>query len=173
MRPETNEYAEYYGKYISLVPDGELVATLAAQLDATLALWRVVPEELGAHAYAPGKWTIKQMLGHVLDTERIMAYRALCIARGDQTPLPGFEQDAYVAQADFNARTIAELADEFAAVRRANLQLFKHLSAGEWQRRGTASGKPVSVRALAYIIAGHELYHQDLLKSRYLAEAAQ
>jgi hypothetical protein len=171
-RPETNEYATYYEKYVSLVPAGDIAATLAAQLDQTLAQWRAVPEELGTHAYAPGKWSIKEMMGHVIDTERIMSYRALRIARGDQTPLPGFEQDGFIANSNFNAHSIAELADEFAAVRQASLHLFKHLSADELQRLGTASDNPISARALGFIIAGHELYHQDLLKTRYLAEAA-
>jgi len=173
MKPEPTEYAPYYEKYVSLVPAGDIAATLAAQLDTTLALWRSVPEELGTHAYAPGKWSIKEMMGHVIDTERIMAYRALRIARGDQTPLPGFEQDGFIANSNFNAHTIAELADEFAAVRSANLHLFKHLSADELQRRGTASDNPISARALGFILAGHELFHQDILKTRYLAGAAQ
>jgi hypothetical protein len=173
MRPEATEYAPYFEKYVSLVPEGDIAETLAAQLAQTLTLWRSVPEELGRRAYAPGKWSIKEMMGHVIDTERIMAYRALRIARGDQTPLPGFEQDGYIANSNFNARTIADLADEFEAVRRANVHLIKHLSAEELQRRGTASENSISARALAYIIAGHELYHQDLLKTRYLAGAAQ
>lgn len=172
-RPDATAYAAYYHKYVSLVPDGDIATTLSTQLDATLAQWRAVPEELGTHAYAPGKWSIKEMMGHVIDTERIMAYRALRIARGDQTPLPGFEQDDFIANANFNAYSIAELADEFEAVRRANILLFKHLSPAELARRGTASDNPISAQALGFILAGHELYHQDLLKTRYLAEAAQ
>jgi hypothetical protein len=169
-KPETNEYAPYYEKYISLVPGDDITATLAAQVENTLALLRTIPENKGLHAYAPGKWTIKQMLGHVIDTERIMAYRALCIGRGDRTPFPGFEQDDYVMNTDFNLRTLAELTEEFAQVRQANLHLFKHFSDAEWRRLGTASDNPVSARALAYIIAGHELYHGALLREKYLAE---
>jgi uncharacterized damage-inducible protein DinB len=168
-RPETDEYAPYYGKYVTLVPDGDIATTLAAQLEDTLALFRSIPEERGSYAYAPGKWSIKELLGHVIDTERIFAYRALRIGRNDKTPLPGFEQDDYVDGTDFNARTLGSLIDEFAAVRQANLQLFKHFTDAEWQRRGTASEKEVSARALAYIVAGHELYHRDILKTRYLA----
>lgn len=171
-RPEATEYAPYYHKYVSLVPDGNIAETLTTQLNATLAQWRAVPEALGMHAYAPGKWSIKEMMGHVIDTERIMAYRALRIGRGDQTPLPGFEQDDFIANSNFNARTIADLADEFELVRRANIMLFKHLSATELARQGTASENPITARALGFILAGHELYHQDLLKTRYLATAA-
>ncbi len=169
MKPEANEYAPYYGKYVELVPDGDIAATLRTQGAQTLTLLRTLPEEQGSHAYAPGKWTIKQLLGHVIDTERIFSYRTLCVGRNDQTPLPGFEQDDYVAGTDFNARTLASLADEFAAVRQATVHLCQHFSAAEWQRRGTASAKEITARALAHIIAGHELYHVDILKTRYLA----
>ncbi len=168
-RPETNEYAPDYGKYVTLVPDGVIATTLAAQLEETLALFHSISEEQGSYAYAPGKWSIKELLGHIIDCERIFAYRALCIGRNDKTPLPGFEQDDYVASTDFNARTLSTLIDEFAAVRQANLALFKHFTDAEWQRRGTASENEVSARALAYIIAGHELYHRGILKTRYLA----
>ena len=170
MKPEANEYAAYYEKYISLVPAGDITATLAAQFADTLKLLRAIPESKGLHAYAPGKWTIKQAIGHMMDTERVMSYRALCIGRGDQSKFPGFEQDGYVANSDFNARTLADLIDEFAAVRQATLQLFKHFTGTEWQRIGTASDNPVSARALAHIIAGHELYHDALFRERYLAE---
>ena len=169
MKPEPTEYAPYYEKYVSLVPAGDIAATLAAQLDTTLTLWRSVPEELGTHAYAPGKWSIKEMMGHVIDTERIMAYRALRIARGDKTALPGFEQDDFVANTDWSARTIADLADEFEAVRKSNLILFRNLTDAAWKQIGTASDNPISARALAYIIAGHELYHQEILRERYLS----
>ncbi len=168
-KPETNEYAEYYGKYISLVADSDINATLATQFEDTLKLLRSIPESKGLHAYAPGKWTIKQALGHIVDTERIMSFRALCIGRDDQTKFPGFEQDDYVANTDFNARTLAELIDEFVAVRQSTLHLFKHFSDAEWRRIGTASNNPVSARALAYIIAGHELHHNVLLREHYLA----
>ncbi len=168
-KPETNEYAEYYGKYISLVADGDINATLAAQFEDTLKLLRSIPEAQGLHAYAPGKWTIKQAIGHVTDAERVFAYRALRIGRGDKTALPGFEQDDFVAGTDFNARTLADLIDEFTVVRQATLHLFKHFSDTEWRRVGTASDNPVSTRALAYCIAGHELYHNALLRERYLA----
>ena len=168
-KPGTDEYAPYYGKYVTLVPEGDIVATLASQINETLALLRAIPEEKGCHAYAPGKWSIKQSLGHLIDTERIMAYRALRIARHDKTALAGFEQDDFVAHSDFNARTLADLIEEFAVVRQATLHLLKHLRAVDWEQMGTASENPVTARALAYIIAGHELYHRELFTSRYLA----
>lgn len=168
-RPGTDEYAPYYGTYIGKVPDGDLRAMLASQLVETLALVRSIPESRGGHRYAPDKWSIKGVLGHLADSERIFSYRALRIGRGDTTPLPGFEQDDYVPMGNFDARTLRDLADELAAVRQATLHLFAHLDQAAFERRGTASGKPVSVRALAYIIAGHELHHVGILKTRYLS----
>lgn len=168
-RPGTDEYAPYYGMYIGKVPDGDLRAMLASQLVETLALIRSIPESRGGHRYAPDKWSIKGVLGHLADSERIFSYRALRIGRGDTTPLPGFEQDDYVPMGNFDARTLRDLADELAAVRQATLHLFAHLDQAAFERRGTASGKPVSVRALAYIIAGHELHHVGILKTRYLS----
>lgn len=168
-RPGTDEYAPYYGTYIGKVPDGDLRAMLASQLAETLALIRSIPESRGGHRYAPDKWSIKGVLGHLADSERIFSYRALRIGRGDTTPLPGFEQDDYVPMGNFDARTLRDLADELAAVRQATLHLFAHLDQAAFERRGSASGKPVSVRALAYIIAGHELHHVGILKTRYLS----
>ncbi len=167
-KPQETEYAAYYGKYVSLVPDGNIVETLTKQMGETLSAWRAVPADKAEHRYAPGKWTTKEMMAHVIDTERVMSYRALRIARGDKTPLPGFEQDVFIANTDWSARTIADLADEFEAVRKANLHLFGHLSDAAWKQVGTASDNPISARALAYIIAGHELYHQEILRERYL-----
>ena len=167
-KPATTEYAPYYGKYTSLVPDGDIVATLEQQLAATLNLLRGLPEERGNDRYAPDKWSIKEVIGHIADTERIMSYRALRIARGDTTPLPGFEQDGYITNGNFNARSLADLAAELETIRRATLFLFKHLSEEAWLRRGTASENEITVRALAHIIAGHELHHVEILRTRYL-----
>jgi uncharacterized damage-inducible protein DinB len=168
-RPGTDEYAPYYGTYIGKVPDGDLRSMLSSQLAETLALIQSIPESRGGHRYAPDKWSIKEVLGHLADSERIFSYRALRIARGDATPLPGFEQDDYVPAGGFDGRTLRDLADELAAVRQATIHLFAHLDQTALERRGTASGKPVSVRALAYIIAGHELHHLGILKTRYLS----
>lgn len=167
-RPEPAEYPPYYEKYISLVPQGEILTTLEQQLDQTLALLRSIPESKGGSRYAPDKWSIKELIGHVIDTERIFAYRALRFARHDQTPLSGFEQDDYIREAAFDECKLADLATEFEHVRRANLYLFRHLNPAAWQRRGVASLGEVSVRALAYIIAGHERHHLEILKTRYL-----
>jgi uncharacterized damage-inducible protein DinB len=168
-RPGTDEYAPYYGTYIGKVPDGDLRSMLSSQLAETLALIQSIPESRGGHRYAPDKWSIKEVLGHLADSERIFSYRALRIARGDATPLPGFEQDDYIPAGGFDGRTLRDLADELAAVRQATIHLFAHLDQTALERRGTASGKPVSVRALAYIIAGHELHHLGILKTRYLS----
>src|SRR5579862_8478333 len=167
-RPDPTEYDPYYWKYIDLVPDGEIVNTLDSQIHDTLSLLRNLSEEKAGQSYAPGKWTIKEVIGHMIDTERIFAYRALCIGRNDKTPLPGFEQDDYIAGTNFNARPLASLIEEFSCVRSASIHLFKPFTETEWLRRGTANGKEISTRALAYNIAGHELHHVGILKSRYI-----
>lgn len=170
-RPDASEFLPYYGKYIDRVPDGDLLRTLRAQLDETLALVRGLPEERGGHRYAPGKWSIREVLGHVTDAERIFAYRALRIGRGDATPLASFDENAYAESSGADARTLVDLADEFEHVRLGNLALFRSLGDEALARRGTASGGEVSARALAWIIAGHERHHVDLLRERYLAES--
>jgi len=167
-KPESNEHDPYYRKYIDRVPDGDIAATLGSQVESTLAFLRSVSEENAGRSYAAGKWTMKQVLGHLIDSERIFAYRALCVGRNDKTWLPGFEQDDYVANADFNARTLESFIEELAAVRRATVNLFKHFTDEEWQRRGIANQQEISARAIAYIVAGHELHHLEILKSRYL-----
>jgi hypothetical protein len=166
-RPQATEYAPYYGKYISLVPDGDILALLEEQLRRTTALLASVSEEKADYRYAPEKWTVKQVVGHVTDTERIFAYRALRISRNDTTPIEGFEQDDYVRYGPFETCKMADLVEDFAAVRRATLSLFRRLDAEAWQRRGTANRNQVTVRALAYTSAGHELHHVAILKDRY------
>lgn len=167
-RPEANEYAPDFGRYISLVPAGDVVATLSRQLEETLATLRGIGEEQADSRYAEGKWSIKELVGHVIDGERIFAYRALRFARNDQTPLPGFEQDDYINNARFGDYQLSELIEEFEHVRKATLSLFRHLDAGAWSRQGSANDALVSVRALAYIIAGHEAHHMNILRERYL-----
>jgi uncharacterized damage-inducible protein DinB len=167
-RPPADEYAPYYGTYISKVPDGDVFALLSNQLADTLTLIRSLPESRGGHRYAPGKWSIKEVMGHVIDAERIFSYRALRIGRGDATPLPGFEQNDYVPAGAFDRRTLRDLADELSAVRQATIALFRHLDAEALARRGTASGNPFTPRALAYVIVGHERHHVDILKTKYL-----
>lgn len=168
LRPESNEYAPYYAKYVSLVPEGDVVATLGEQLDETLALLRSIPEERAGDRYEEGKWSVKELIGHVIDTERIFTYRALRFARNDATPLQGFEQDDYVPVSGHDARTLSSLADELEHVRRATIALFAGLDAEAWTRGGVASNAEVTVRALAYITAGHERHHLAILRSRYL-----
>lgn len=171
-RPEATEYAPYYGKYVSLVADTDILTSLSRQLDETLALLASISEEQAGYRYAPGKWSIKQLVGHVIDTERIFGYRALRFARNDKTPLQGFEQDDYIREASFDDYTLSDLASEFAHVRRSSLSLFKHLNKEAWERKGVASNNEVSVRALAFIIAGHELHHMNILRNRYLQSSA-
>ena len=166
--PATSEYAPYYGKYVSLIPEGDILETLAQQLDSSLVLLRGIDEEKAVYRYAPGTWSIKELVGHIIDAERIFAYRALRFARGDETELSGFEQDGYVLNGSFDAYRMAELAREFELVRGANLLMLKHLDEAAWQRRGVASGSEVTVRALAFIMAGHEKHHMEILRTRYL-----
>ncbi len=164
--PSPDEFAPYYSRYITLVPAGDIAVLLATQINETLTLFKGLSETQAAQAYAPGKWTFKEVLGHLSDFERVCAYRALCIARGERTPLPGFEQDEYMAHADFNALPLADLLEEFAAVRQASVVLFRHLTDEAWLQRGVANGQEISVRALAYVMAGHELYHRAVLQTR-------
>ncbi|MCA1565142.1 MAG: DinB family protein [Acidobacteria bacterium] len=170
-RPEETEYAPYYGKYVSLVSGVDALAALSGQLTETLALLQSVPETRAGFRYGDGKWSIRELVGHMIDTERIFAYRALRFARGDTTPLPGFEQDGYIRHASFDACSLGSLAAEYESVRRSTLFLFNHLDGEAWMRRGLASESEVSVRALAYIIAGHELHHVGVLRDRYLPSA--
>ena len=167
-RPGANEYAPFYEAYVSKVSGTDVVETLERQGAETLALLRGLPEERGAHRYEPGKWSVRQLVGHLCDGERLFSYRALAFARGDGQALPGMEQEEWMAGVDFDARTLRDLADEFGAVRAATLHLFRHLSPEAWARRGTASGHEVTVRALAYVIAGHEAHHVGVLRERYL-----
>ncbi len=168
VRPQLGEYASYFEGYVSLVPDGDVVELLSRQIEETTGLLRSLPESRGSHRYEPGKWSVKELIGHMSDTERVFAYRALCIARGDTAPLPGMDQDIYVAGANFDARTLADLTDEFEQVRRASLALLRPMDETAWLRRGTANNNPFSVRALAYVCAGHELHHLQVLRNRYL-----
>ncbi len=170
QRPEKTEYAPYYETYVSLVKETDIVATLQNQLSEMQNLLAGISEERGAFAYATGKWTIKEVIGHLSDGEKIFAYRALRISRADQTPMEGFEQNGYVENADFNARKLTDLAEEFTLLRRANILFFKSLTAEAWRRRGTASEAEVSVRALAYIMVGHVRHHANILRSRYLGQ---
>ena len=168
-KPDETEYLPYYSGYISLVPEGDVLSVLSQQLEETLALLRSIPESQAGFRYAPGKWSIKELVGHIIDSERIFSYRALRFARNDETPLPGYEQDDYIRNASFDAYPLAELADEFESVRRSSLFLFRHLDREAWMRKGIANDSEASVRALVYIIAGHERHHREVLRSKYLS----
>ncbi|HEX8141079.1 MAG TPA: DinB family protein [Pyrinomonadaceae bacterium] len=170
-KPETREYLAYYGRYVSLVPDGDILTILKDQMDETISLLRSIPESQGGFRYATGKWSMKELIGHVIDTERIFAYRALRFARNDKTPLPGYEQDDYIRNASFDNHALGELTSEFESVRRSSIFLLKHLDREAWMRTGMANDSEVSVRALAYIIAGHELHHREILRKKYLSSA--
>jgi hypothetical protein len=172
QRPETTEYDAYYEKYISKVTEGDLLDVLRKQPADLAALFRGLPEEVGLHAYEPGKWSMKESISHLIDGERIFAYRVLRISRGDETPIEGFEQDGYIENSHANDRTFAELLEEFSLLRRANTLMLANLRDDGWMRLGTASGVPVSVRALAYIMAGHVRHHEAIFREKYLGTAA-
>jgi len=167
-RPEKSEYLPYYERYIARVPDGDVVATLTDQIGETLALLRSLPASVSTYRYAPDKWSVNELVGHVIDSERLFTARALRFARNDSQPLPGFEQDDYVRNSTFDAYPLSELASELEAVRQSTIYLFKHLDDEAWTRRGIANNAEVSVRALAFITAGHELHHREILTTRYL-----
>lgn len=168
IRPDATEYAPFYSGYVAKVPDGDIVALLETQARDTAGLLTGLSEEHGEHRYAPDKWTLKEVVVHIADAERIFAYRALRIARGDTTPLASFDENAYVPAAECGRRTLADLAAELAAVRTASLALVRSLSDTAAVRTGTASGNAISVRALVYILAGHERHHLALIRERYL-----
>lgn len=168
IRPAADEHHPYFGKYISLVPESDAIEALEHQLADMLPLLRGLGEAQGALRYAPGKWSIKQVLGHMIDSERVFAYRAMRFARNDETPLPGFDENPYAEAAGSDARTLASLVEELESLRRSNIAMFAGLPADAWARRGAANGNPVSVRALAFISAGHGWHHIGIVRDRYL-----
>ncbi|MGH7669102.1 MAG: DinB family protein [Gemmatimonadaceae bacterium] len=168
-RPGADEFAPFYANYVSGVPDGDIVELLKRQAIELSALLQGLDAARAEYRYAADKWTVKEVLGHVSDTERIFSYRALRISRGDATPLAAFDQDTYVANAEFGRRTLASLLAEFQAVRGATVSLFAAMTTEESRRAGTASSAPVTARALAFIAAGHERHHARILQERYLS----
>lgn len=172
-RPDPTEYAEFYKNYIARIPYGPLLEFLAKQPGDYRQLLVGISDEDAAAPTAPGKWSLKQVLGHLCDTERVISYRALRFARGDEKELPGFEQDDYVREAESNARSLGDLLNELESIRKCTLALFGSLPAGVEMRAGVANGNPVTVRALAYIVAGHCQHHYELLKTQLGAKAAR
>jgi uncharacterized damage-inducible protein DinB len=165
-RPDATEYAAPYETYVRLVPDGNIVTLLGRQMDETLALLRDVPESVGETRHAPYTWSVKEVVGHIADCERIFAGRAFRFARGDTTELPGMDEHLYIRHARSDARTLTDLLDEYEAIRRSTRLFFRSLDDEAWLRSGVANGFPVTVRALASIIAGHERHHVNILRSR-------
>lgn len=167
MRPDKNDYAPYYEGYINLVKGDDIFRILAVQSNATQEVLNSFSETLGNYSYEPGKWTVKEVVGHLIDTERVMAYRAMCIARGEKQPLPGFDQDTFVKEGNFNKRELFDLNYEFRLLRELNLLLTKGFDGEILQRRGVANKNEVTVLALLFIIAGHEKHHMNILQDRY------
>ena len=166
-RPAPDEFSQPFARYVERVPDGALVAQLERQAADTASVLGALSEEQAACRYAPDKWSVKEIVGHLADAERIFSYRLLRFARNDGTPLPGFDEDPYVEAGEFDRRTLPDLLAELASVRDATLRLLRGLPADASARRGVASSGTLSVRALAYVIAGHELHHREVLKTRY------
>jgi len=168
MRPEHGDYPEYYDRYMMMVKGEDIVEVIKDQLQTSGKFFDSITEEQGTIAYADGKWKVKEVIGHVIDTERIMAYRALAIARGEKQSLPGFEQDDYVATAGFTNRKLSDLIEEYRTLRASNIVLFSSFDEKDMMKKGYANQSEISVLSLAFIIAGHELHHIKILKERYL-----
>ena len=164
-RPEPADHAPYFSRYIDLVPETDILGALERQLGETATRLRAVSDPW--YRYSPEKWTIKQVVGHMGDVERIFAFRALSIARGDTNPLPGFDEDSYVRGADFDSWPYPDLVDSLAVIRRANILMLKNLVPEAWDRRGIANENPTTVLALAYTILGHERHHLNVLREKY------
>ena len=167
-RPEPNEYADYYGSYITGV-DEPLMQTLEDEAEEWRALLAAVPRDKEGYRYAPGKWSIREVVGHVIDAERMFSVRAMAFARGDRSHYPSFDENAYAAASGADRRTLADLSEELAAVRTSTLLLLRSFAEEVWSRRGVASGNEFTVRSLAWIIAGHSRHHRKVLMERYLA----
>lgn len=168
IRPAPDEHAPGYERYIARVPDGDVIEAMIGGMEVTAALLHDVSEETAGRAYAAGKWTLKEVLLHCADAERIFAYRALRLARGDSTELPGWDENAYAPESGANSRSVGSLLDEFESVRESTVTLFEGVPAEAWTRRGRANGVEVSVRALAWITAGHLLHHLGIIQEKYL-----
>ncbi len=171
-RPTPSEYAPFYAGYIAALPDGDVLQILEQQVAELRRLAAGTPADRETFRYADGKWSVREVVGHMIDAERIFAYRALRFSRGDQTPVPGFDENDYVAASHFDRRPLSDLAGELVLVRQSNLALLRGFAPEDWTRTGTANGHAISVRALAFIIAGHVRHHLNILRDRYGVPAA-
>jgi hypothetical protein len=167
MRPADTDYSAAFGRYVSLITDDDILSTIEQQSSEMQRLLSSLDETRAAHRYESGKWSVKEVIGHIIDGERIFGYRSLAIARGETAPLPGFDENDYVANANFDQWRIGDLAELYAVARRSTIIFFRNLAPEAWERRGTASNNPITVRALAYVIAGHERHHLKILRERY------
>lgn len=167
QRPDSEEYSPYFTGYISQVPEGDYLSFIHSQLDAVVDLFSPISDEQGFYRYEPGKWSLKEVLGHMTDTERIMSYRMLRIARGDTTNLPGFDQDLFIDNASFDELSMKDLLNDFQAARQATFSLLKTISEEAWSRKGIANNNEISARALAYVIAGHAQHHLVVIQQKY------
>ncbi|WP_179345081.1 DinB family protein [Winogradskyella ursingii] len=163
-----DEYNQYYKMYIDKASNKDIIVGLQKNLESVMSFYSNIPVAKHEFSYAAGKWTVKEILLHIIDTERIFSYRALRIARGDTTPMPGFNQDSYVDHYEIKRRTMEDLLKEYKAVRQATIALFSHISESRLKLIGEASGSPISPRAIGYIITGHENHHNDVIRERYL-----
>ena len=166
-RPLPDEYPSFFAGYVDRVPEVDVAGALRAQIGVLGELAAAVSPEREAYAYAAGKWTIRQVVGHLGDAERVFSYRALCFARADRTPLPGFDENAYVDHARFNDTRLSDLVEELVLLRSANLKMLGALDEGQWSATGTANGRAMSVRALAYVMTGHVRHHLVVLRDKY------
>ncbi|MDH5588993.1 MAG: DinB family protein [Gemmatimonadota bacterium] len=171
-RPEASEYNPYYGQYIDMVPEGDICDVMETEIRETLALLRSVPADREEFRYAPEKWSLRESVGHVIDVERLFAFRALWFARGGEGELSGMDQIGWARASSAGRRPLADLADEWEALRRANVALFRSFEEADGAKRGVASGFEVTVRALAWMMTGHELHHRKLIREAYLGEGA-
>lgn len=166
--PEASEYIHFYSGYVELIEKENIINTLNSQMHEVYTLINSVPGDKAYYAYADGKWTFKEVVGHMIETERVFAYRALAISRGDMQALPNMDQESYMKDNNYNKRSTSNLANEYLAVRVATIHLLSNMTKDMIAKKGIASGAEVTVRALAFIIAGHELHHLNLLKEKYL-----
>jgi hypothetical protein len=166
-RPVQGEFAKHFEGYVAQVPETDIIAVLRAQTGEIADLVKNIPEERGGFRYGPDKWTIREVLGHLADTERVMSYRATCLARGEQNELPGFDENEYVRSANFDQWTLADLAAQFETLRRANVAVLEHLDSEAWSRRGIVNRNLITVPAIAWVMAGHVRHHVKILKERY------